>query len=71
MTGNGSRAGKPSELIEAGRLFTRTTERGGDYLVGRLGGLKILVFRKRDGDEGEHSHTLMVAAAVQRNGGGR
>ena len=58
-------------MIEAGRLYSRTSARGTDYLTGRLGGLKLVVLPKRDGDEGDHSHVLMVTAPAPRDGGGR
>lgn len=58
-------------MIEAGRLYSRTSSKGTDYLTGRLGGLKVLIWKKRDGDEGDHSHVLMVTAPAPRDGGAR
>lgn len=65
------RGAPKAPMIEAGRLFERTSSRGITYLAGRLGGLKVLVLPKRAGDEGEHSHVLFVTAPAPRDGGAR
>ena len=48
-----------SPLLKATGLWLRTSARGSEYLVGRLGGLKILVMTNRDkvADE-DPSHIL-------------
>lgn len=56
-------------MIEAARLYTRTSSKGTEYMTGRLGGLKLLIWKKRDGDDGEHSHVVMVTAPAPRDGG--
>ncbi|WP_376091241.1 hypothetical protein ACE7GA_21365 [Roseomonas sp. CCTCC AB2023176] len=60
-------------LLPACRLYRKTNAAGAPYLMGRLGGLRVLILPKRDGDEGEHTHNLLVAEAGQRDGreGGR
>jgi hypothetical protein len=36
--------------------------------MGRLGGMRVLVMPKRDADEGDHTHALLLAEAPQREG---
>jgi membrane protein DedA with SNARE-associated domain len=55
-------------MLAACRLFARTLGKGISYLVGRLGGLRVLVLQKREGEAGDHSHTLFLAEAPQREG---
>jgi hypothetical protein len=55
-------------MLAACRLFSRTSGKGTPYLVGRLGGLRVLVMQKREGESGDHSHTLLLAEAPQREG---
>jgi hypothetical protein len=54
-------------MLAACRLFSRTSGKGTPYLVGRLGALRVLVMPKREGEAGDHSHTLLFAEA-QREG---
>ncbi|TVQ32333.1 MAG: hypothetical protein EA356_13475 [Geminicoccaceae bacterium] len=58
-------------ILTAARLWRKTSAKGTDYLTGRLGGVRVLVMPKRDGDDGDHSHVLMFADAPQRDGGSR
>lgn len=59
-------------MLPAARLWTRTSGKGKTYLAGRLGGVRVLVMPKRDGEEGDHTHTLLFAEAPPRDGeGGR
>ncbi|MBI0535087.1 hypothetical protein D9599_05805 [Roseomonas sp. KE2513] len=60
--------GKGGTLLPACRLYRKTSAKGAHYLTGRLGDLRVLVMTKRDGDEGEHSHTLLIGEALQRDG---
>jgi hypothetical protein len=53
-------------MLAACRLYARTSGRGTDYLVGRLGALRVLVMQKREGEAGDHTHVLMLAEAPQR-----
>ena len=59
---------KGGALLPACRLFRKTSAKGAPYLMGRLGGLRVLVMPKRDGGEGEHTHTLLSGEAPQRDG---
>jgi hypothetical protein len=54
-------------LIPACRLWERTSSAGNPYLVGRLGGLRILVLQNRDRQgEDDASHVLVVTTAPER-----
>jgi hypothetical protein len=54
-------------LLKACGLWERTSAKGNTYLVGRWGGVKILVMPNRDrqGDN-EPSHHLLIAEAPDR-----
>jgi hypothetical protein len=58
-------------MLTAAKLWRRTSAKGTDYLTGRLGGVKVIVMPRRDGEAGDHTHTLLFAEAPQREGGGR
>ena len=58
-------------LLPAARLWRRTSAKGADYLAGRLGGVKVLVMPRREGEAGDHTHVLFFADAPQRDGGER
>jgi hypothetical protein len=58
-------------MLTATRLWQRTSAKGTTYFAGRLGGLKVVVMPRRDGEEGDHTHVLMFAEAPSRDGGGR
>ena len=51
-------------LIPACRLWEKQSAAGHSYLVGRLGGLRVLVMvnKERDGD-GDATHVLLITAA--------
>ena len=58
------------------RLWEKTSAKGNAYMVGRLGGVKVLIMPNRDRQsDDDPSHLLMVAEAADngssRNGGGR
>jgi hypothetical protein len=55
-------------MLVACKLYPRTSGAGRPYLVGRLGGLRLLVLPKREGEPDDHSHTLFLAEAPQREG---
>ena len=72
---SGGRQGRPPPLVLT-RLWAKTSAKGNTYMVGRLGGVKVLVMENRDKQtEDDPTHVLMVADAPdssrQRNGGGR
>jgi aromatic ring-cleaving dioxygenase len=62
-------AQKNGALLSACRLYRKTSAKGAPYLIGRLGGLRVLVMPNRDDDEGEHTYTLLLGEAAQRDGG--
>jgi hypothetical protein len=50
--------------IPACKLWEKTSANGRRYLVGRLGGLRVLVFENRDYQaEGDATHVLLVGQA--------
>ncbi|WP_156878479.1 hypothetical protein [Roseomonas gilardii] len=56
--------------IVACNLYPKRRERdGAGYLAGRLGGMRVMIMPKLDGDEGEHSHVLMLAEIAERGDG--
>jgi hypothetical protein len=55
-------------MLLACKLYSRTSSAGRPYLLGRLGGLRLLVLPKRDAEAGDHTHVLMLAEAPQREG---
>jgi hypothetical protein len=71
MTDNPTNQSRSGPMLPAAKLWRRTSGKGTEYLAGRLGGVKVLVMPKRDGEEGDHTHTLVFAEAAQRDGGGR
>ena len=62
-----NRPHKGSALLPACRLYRKTSARVEAYLMGRLGGLRVLAMPKRSDDEGEHSHTLLFGEAASRD----
>ncbi len=55
-------------MLSAAKLWKRTSGKGMAYLAGRLGGVRVLVMPKREGDEGDHTHVLIFAEANERSG---
>ena len=52
-----------SPMLKAAGLWQKTSVKGGQYLTGRLGGLKVLIMENRDRKtDDDPSHTLFVAA---------
>jgi len=49
-------------MLEATRLWTKTSAKGETYLVGRMGSLRVMVFENKYAEEGgnDPSHRLMV-----------
>ncbi len=57
----------PHPLLRACNLWERTSAGGRRYLMGRMGGLRMLVFENtRRADEGEPSHFLLFGEAPPR-----
>ena len=63
--------GRNGSMLTAARLWQRTSARGTDYLTGRLGGVKVIILPRRDGEEGDHTHVMLFAEPAPRDGGGR
>jgi hypothetical protein len=63
-------AQKNSPMLKAAGLWAKTSVKGGQYLSGRWGGLRILVMENRDrqGDD-DPSHILYVTEAADRRQG--
>jgi hypothetical protein len=56
-------------MLKAAGLWQKTSVKGGQYLTGRLGGLRVLVMENRDRkSDDDPSHHLLVAEAPPRQG---
>jgi hypothetical protein len=61
---------KPSPLLKAAPLWQKSSAKGGQYLTGRLGGMKVLVMENRDRkNDDDPSHHLFFAEAPDRRQG--
>ena len=60
-----------SPMLKAAPLWSKTSVKGGQYLTGRLGGVKVLVMENRDrqSDDDPSHHLFFVEAADRRQGG--
>ena len=58
-----------SPMLKAAPLWAKTSVKGGQYLTGRLGGVKVLILENRDrkGDD-DPSHHLFFAEAAPHPG---
>jgi hypothetical protein len=64
---NASNAPKPSPLIKAAGLWAKSSVKGGQYLTGRLGGVKVLILENRDRQsDDDPSHILYFTEAPDR-----
>jgi len=67
---------KPSPMLKAAPLWAKTSVKGGQYLTGRLGGVKVLVLENRDRqNDDDPSHHLFFAEGqpgqgAEEHGGG-
>ena len=59
-------------MLKATGLWQKTSDKGGQYLTGRLGGVKVLIMENRDRrSDDDPSHTLFfVEAPGRRQGAG-
>jgi hypothetical protein len=59
-----------SPMLKAAGLWAKSSVKGGQYLTGRLGGVKVLILENRDrqGDD-DPSHILYFAEAPDRRQG--
>jgi hypothetical protein len=64
-------AQKNSPMLKATGLWSKTSVKGGQYLTGRLDGLKVLVMEKRDrqNDDDPSHYRLFVEATDRRQSG--
>ena len=65
-------AQKNSPMLKAAGLWSKTSAKGGQYLTGRLGGVKVLVMENRDRQsDDDPSHNLFFVEAADRRQGGQ
>jgi hypothetical protein len=66
MSGNSSNG----PMLKAASLWSKTSVKGGWYLTGRLGGVKVLVMENRDRktDDDPSHHLFFVEAPDRRQG---
>src|SRR3954454_21795275 len=58
-------------MLKAAGLWQKTSVKGGQYLTGRLGGLKVLILENRERKtEDDPSHSLFFVEAPDRRQGG-
>jgi hypothetical protein len=58
--------------LKAGGLWAKTSAKGGRYLAGRLGGVKVLILANRDRQsDDDPSHHLFFVEAPDRSQGGQ
>jgi len=62
--------GNNSPMLKAAGLWTKSSVKGGQYLTGRLGGVKLLILENRDrqSDDDPSHHLFFVAAPDRRQG---
>jgi hypothetical protein len=65
--GSSSRQPSRSPMLRACHWWEKTSARGEVYLAGRMGGLKVLIFRSREDGENAPTHVLMVTEAPPKN----
>ena len=58
-------------MLKAAGLWAKSSVKGGQYLTGRLGGVKVLVMENRDrqSDDDPSHHLFFVEAPDRRQGG--
>ena len=60
---------KFTPMLKAGGLWAKTSAKGGRYLIGRLGGVKVLILANRDRqNDDDPSHHLFFVEAPDRRG---
>jgi hypothetical protein len=64
MNGNAPK----SPLLKAAGLWAKSSVKGGQYLTGRLGAMKVLILENRDrqGDDDPSHHLFFVEAAPRQ-----
>ena len=59
-----------SPMLKAAGLWQKTSVKGGQYITGRLGGVKVLILENRDRQsDDDPSHTLFFVEAPDRRQG--
>jgi hypothetical protein len=62
--------GTNGPMLKAAGLWAKTSVKGGQYLTGRLGGMKVLILENRDRQtDDEPSHHLFFVEAPDRRQG--
>ena len=63
-------AQKNSPMLKAAGLWAKSSVKGGQYLTGRLGGMKVLIMENRDRQsDDDPSHNLFFVEAPDRRQG--
>jgi hypothetical protein len=64
-------SGNNGPMLKAAGLWAKSSAKGGQYLTGRLGGVKVLILENRDrkGDDEPSHHLFFVEAPDRRPGG--
>jgi hypothetical protein len=72
MSTAGNAGPKPSPMLKAAGLWAKSSVKGGQYLTGRLGGVKVLILENRDrqSDDDPSHHLFFVEAPDRRQGVG-
>ena len=61
---------KFTPMLKAGGLWAKTSAKGGRYLTGRLGGVKVLILANRDRQsDNDPSHILYFVEGADRRQG--
>src|SRR3954454_2642534 len=61
---------KFTPMLKAGGLWAKTSAKGGRYLTGRLGGVKVLILANRDRQsDNDPSHILYFVEGTDRRQG--
>ena len=62
--------GNNGPMLKAAGLWAKSSVKGGQYLTGRLGGVKVLVLENRDrkGEDDPSHHLFFVEAAPRQSG---
>ena len=56
-------------MLTACKLWEKTSAKGNRYLIGRMGGVRVLVLENnRRESDGDNTHTLMFAEVPQHDG---
>jgi hypothetical protein len=62
---------KNSPMMKVTGLWAKSSVKGGQYLTGRLGGVKVLILENRDPEPDGPTHSLFFVEAPDRRQGGQ